>query len=354
MFDSYLEDGRNKAIDFLKLYASILVILGHSMFKFISIGAFANPLYNCIWLTQMPLFMFLSGFLNIKKEKYSKFNLYLYKEAKNALILLWPCFTFMLIICAWYQTSLFEQFKLFYQTPNLWFLWALFIIHLVFDFGLYLANKIKNKFSIVMPLITSISVSLIIVVLSFLLKDRFDFSVLSLKLIAYYIPFYCFGYLFHFLLPKINKWKIASLIVIALAFIILAFECFYFKSIQEFDDGNIKYVAIRYIGSISAIIVSLFIANYLTKLKFISRLSKFGQYSLQSYYLHIIFLRLINFSSGEVALQYLLSFGVTAIMIAMTAGALIIMYFIPYLHLLVFGRSKSIYKFEKKLPKIFQ
>ena len=117
LFDSYLTEGRNKAIDFLKLYASVLVVLCHCMMKFITNNY--SPLFNLIWLTQIPLFMFVSGFTNINISNYNSIGKYFYKLLKNALILLIPCLSFMIVECLLKQISLFDGLTNFYYSPNL-------------------------------------------------------------------------------------------------------------------------------------------------------------------------------------------------------------------------------------------
>lgn len=81
MLKNIRKEGRNLTIDLLKAFAAILVILSHSLLKFIDStqhNLFYNILFNFIWLTQMPLFMFISGFLNNKSEKFKTFRDFLY------------------------------------------------------------------------------------------------------------------------------------------------------------------------------------------------------------------------------------------------------------------------------------
>ena len=353
VFDGYLASGRNKSVDFLKLYAALLVILGHCMAACVTEAA-STPLYNFIWLTEMPLFMFLSGFVNSKIEKVATIKDYFCRLLKNALVLLIPCFVCMLIDCVVYRLSLISRFVEFYYSPNLWFLWALFCIHTVFDLGMYLANKMKSWIRLLLPVAFVLTVSATIILLMFFLRDRFDFSILSFKLIAYYIPFFSLGYLFHLLLPRIVKYKIMNFVVAIVCFLVLVFEVFYFKSIASFDDSSIKYVLIRCIGSTSAIVVSLVLGNCAVKLKFLASLSRFGAFSLESYVLHVRYFALIHFQSETVPIQFLFAFLSFLLLLAMVIATMVILYFIPYAHLCLFGKSFSRYSFEKKLPKILR
>lgn len=350
--------GRIETVDLLKLFAATLVILSHCMMKYISNGT-SNPLFNFIWITQMPLFMFASGFLNIKSERVSTIKQLLYRFLRNALCLLVPCLTFLLIGCFLDSKSPISSIISFYNNPetNLWFLWVLFVIHLVFDLGLFLSNYIKKKISFLIPVLSSLFISIIIFVLMVCLSKKFSFNTLSLKLIAYYIPFYCFGYLFHiFIKSKVPFKKSTSIIsfaVFGVALIIVLFECFFFKSIHSFDDSNLGFVFVRLIGSASSIYLCVFIADLLTKFKWVLKVSKFGSFSLQAYFIHIILLRFLSFSSEFVVAQWAIAFGAASLLIAMIALILGTIYFIPFLHLAIFGKSFSFYKFEKKIPKIF-
>ena len=357
-FSTLEKIGRIETIDLLKLFAAILVILSHCMMKYISDGV-SNPLFNFIWLTQMPLFMFASGFLNIKAEKVSTIKKFFYRTLRNVLCLLVPCFTFLLIGCLLDSKSIFDAFVSFYKNPetNLWFLWVLFIIHLVFDFGLYLSNFVKRKFGFLMPVLLSLFVSLIVFILMVCLSKQFSFSTLSLKLIAYYIPFYCFGFLFHIFInlksPFTKRMSIISFIVLGISLIVVLFECFFFKSIHSFDDFNISFLIIRLVGSVCAIYLCVFIADLFIRFRCVLKVSKFGGYSLQAYYIHILLLRFLNYSNENIFAQWAIAFGSASLLILMIALILTIMYFIPFLHLLIFGKSFSFYKFEKKIPKIF-
>ena len=147
--------------------------------------------------------------------------------------------------------------------------------------------------------------------------------------------------------------NVISYIIIALMTSVLLFECFYFKSIYEFDDSRISLLLIRIIGSVCAILVCTFLANLLCKFKTQRIISKCGAFTLESFYIHLLFLRHMKFSTGNGFIYYFQSFGVSLLLLAIVAFITIVMYFVPYFHLLIFGKSFSRYEFEKKLPKVF-
>ena len=354
MFSVYKKEGHIEAIDLLKLFALLLVIFGHSIIKCVADWS-SGPIYNFVWLTQMPLFMFAAGFVNNKINKINCFFDYIKSEGKIALTLLIPCLSFLLINCAIFKTSVLDAFINFFKNPetNLWFLWVLFVIHSIFNLGILISNKIKFKLSIFIPFAVSTLFSVIVFVLMFVFGSKFNSQVLSVKLIAYYMPFYCFGNIFNlFIKSELSNKKVSDIclkIIVVLSFVILLFECFYFKSIYSFDDSNIKFLLIRIIGSVASIIVCVFVFGLLSKISLFKKASQLGKYSLQSYYLHIIILKFISWSSDVVLTQWLLCIGAFFLLVASVAVCLVVFYYIPFMNLILFGKSKSKYKFEEKL-----
>lgn len=361
MFKQFREENKRiHAIDFLKLFASILVIFSHCMLKYIYKGD-SNPLFNLIWLTQMPLFMFASGLVAPSLKKVSSIKQFGYRTLKNALLLLFPCLTYMLFSSLISSKTLSTLIIDFYKNPesNLWFLWVLFWIHFFFDGATLLSNKIKSRISIFTPDIFCILLSAIIFVFIFVFGKRFDFSTLSIKLFAYYLPFFVFGHLsIIFLKSHLMENKKVSISLVVLFFVslvILIAEIFLFKSIYRFNDSDLSRLFFRVVGSVCAIIVFLFITDFLTgKYSSCQKISKYGAFSLQSYYLHLLFIKFLNYSTSMVQYQWFLSFVSGCILIGMVIASITVLYFVPLSHLLVFGKSFSFYKFEKKLPKILR
>lgn len=357
-FATYIKRQRIESIDLVKAAATLFVILGHCISKFTATG-FSTPLFNFIWLLQIPLFMFASGFLSAKEKPVSSFRQFGYRLAKNCLSLLYPCITFLLISCLFSWTNPLDSLISFFYNPQtgLWFLWVLFVIHFLFDSGIYLSSFLPHKVAKFFPVLLTLSVSLAIIVLIAFCKG-FNSSILSFKLLAYYIPFFCLGYLFRLLLFTdfftTKKGSIFAVLFFLLSVAVLFFEIFFFDSIYAFDDSNPKYLFIRFIGSLFGVYFFIFIADLLCRTKFFIQVSRVGKFSLESYYLHIIVLRFLNFSANEPLYQWLISIGASLLLIISVGLIIAVSYFIPFSHLLLFGKSFSPYKFEKKLPKIFR
>ena len=353
------ESKRIHYIDLLKFFASILVILSHCLIKYVA-NFDSTPLFNLIWLTQMPLFIFLAGVCEASAKKLVSFNQLFTRFVKHFFVLVFPCFTFMILKWAMFNLSLLDQFIDFYNNPesNLWFLWVLFLIHVIFELGIFVGNKVNKKWSIAIPFIVSAAVCLVIFILMF--TTEFDFSILGFRLLAYYLIFFCFGYLFKLILnSRVLRFKSIQIIiwlVSAIALITLLFEMFYFRSIYSFSDTNILQVLVRMIGSVSSIIVFMVFGNLICSFRFIRKISYFGRFSLESYFIHILVLSFLTYSvvNQSLVIQYLTAFGSTLLLVAAISIILLIMYFVPYSHLIIFGKSWSFYKFEQKLPTLFR
>ena len=359
MFSSFREEGRNKSIDLIKLIASLIVIFGHCMMHHIS-DASSTPLYNFIWLTQMPLFMFASGFVANKKQKFLTIKSYFLIELKHFFVLVIPCLTYLVLTSLIYKKNIGSSFVDFFYDPqtNLWFLWVLFVIHIFFDFGLFVSTKIENKASFLVPVIIVAFFTIVVFSSTIIQNNDFNYSILSIKLIAYYIPFFCLGYLFNLcvktgLFEKKN-WKIISYIGLGLCLLIVLFECFHFKSIFEFDDSNFIYLIIRVIGSLSCIFLIVGITDVIINITFFRKISRLGRFSLESYYLHILYLPIFTYSMNNQAGQWGLCFATFNLAVIFVTLTLVIIYFIPFLHLIIFGKSFSYYSIEKKIPLILR
>ena len=131
---------RNPLIDVLKGFTIILVVMGHAS-QWFSGDDRTNPFYVTIYAFHMPLFMFLSGYVNFNAR--GELNL-----SKRFQVLVIPFFVWFLI-SAIYHEYIFNEIELwenlcrliYEPTRGMWFLWLLFWECAL----LYLALKI-NKY----------------------------------------------------------------------------------------------------------------------------------------------------------------------------------------------------------------
>lgn len=130
---------RNSLIDVLKGFAIILVVMGHAS-QWFSDDDRSNPFYVTIYAFHMPLFMFLSGYVNFNTR--GKLNL-----GKRFQVLVIPFFVWFLI-SAIYHSYILDIEKvwehlcvlIYKPTQGMWFLWLLFWECAL----LYLALKINK------------------------------------------------------------------------------------------------------------------------------------------------------------------------------------------------------------------
>ena len=130
---------RNSLIDVLKGFAIILVVMGHAS-QWFSDDDRSNPFYVTIYAFHMPLFMFLSGYVNFNTR--GELNL-----GKRFQVLVIPFFVWFLI-SAIYHSYILDIEKvwehlcvlIYKPTQGMWFLWLLFWECAL----LYLALKINK------------------------------------------------------------------------------------------------------------------------------------------------------------------------------------------------------------------
>lgn len=358
--------GRIFSFDLVKAFAAFFVVVGHVFMGFVANGT-SNPIMNAIWLAQMPLFMICSGCLAPSRSKVDSPRKLLYVIARNALVLLFPCLTFAIIkgILSGGGLPNFQKYLLaiiFEPETNLWFLIVLFELHAVYAFGLFLFSKVRSRYGRnLLPLVFLACFEIAFLALIFV--AHVNENILGIKLFAYYANFYALGVAVSFFLKTDfvgKKWvNIVSYVLFAVSLCVYAFLCFYFDSIMNFDDGDIRLLITRVTGSLFACYFWFCICGIITKFKFGKGLSVLGRYSLECYYLHILFNtfvfgRLVSLADLDVGLQWVAAFGISLAEIASVAVSLGILYFIPYGHLIIFGKSHSFYRFENNLPKIFR
>jgi len=126
--DEALVQGRDHHIDALKGVAIILVVLGHSI-------QVNNPefdrslLFRVVFSFQMPLFMFLSGYI-IHTQLHYSYGEYIRKNSIRLLIpfLVWHLISYVILRFS-QDVSLAAHFWTLIKSPSagLWFLWVLFL-----------------------------------------------------------------------------------------------------------------------------------------------------------------------------------------------------------------------------------
>lgn len=185
------------AIDYLKAFAIVLVVMGHSFPDVTTIAGISNPflrlLHEIIYLFHMPLMFLISGYLASKvlrqKAEFNEHISYI-KTRFNRLIIPYLCVGLLYlpakIIFSAYANKPYDLSNLwqilFGENPNggLWFLYVLFIIQCTFVFILKKDNLRTIFFN-------ALIVALIVVC------TKIGFYRIDDAL--YYAPFYVLGFL---------------------------------------------------------------------------------------------------------------------------------------------------------------
>lgn len=206
------EKNKLNEIVLIRVFTILSVVLGHSMIVYSSLwtaydmrvpSPFFNNLKDVINIYQMPLFIFVSGylfyFLRIEKEKYAKFSDFFVGKAKRLLIPFAVVGVFYMIplrllghYSGYTGKSMFRLIAidlfLGVDSGNLWFLPCLFAIFILFYFFTKYAKvaTIQFYFFVMMYIVANASV--------------FMPNVLFIKNILYYSLFFFLGYYVRFLL----------------------------------------------------------------------------------------------------------------------------------------------------------
>lgn len=290
---------RNRTFDLLKLYAMLSVVLDHSLQHMIGGTIQSTQLYNWIFLSQMPIFMFVAGFfaLNGIDKSYTVRGI-LKKVGKTIASLLIPFISYSLIVSLIVKKNLvFSSFL--YPDNSLWFIWALMWMHIIMILAQLISKVISSKYlgKVFLSLVFYCVGLLPIGIVYIHYPELFDS-----KLIVFYSGFYMSGYVYaviekRFCLLKNNMLK---MICIPIAAIIVAVVMFEHPTIM-YDNETVKNIAVRCLGSISAVILMLYLSSFAVRCKWVEKISVFGVLSLELYFVHLIMLRLNFFNSTDVS-----------------------------------------------------
>jgi len=198
---------RDYGIDWLRAFAIVLMVIGHSIQYSLVTDFDSNLLFRFIYSFHMPLFIFISGYL-----AHSGYNHgFLWKRVR---LLIVPFLVWMVLYAFYYRRLDLQQgnwaiLPSYYwdviQFPGkggLWFLWALFLIDVVY----HLLQKTKYFYLF----------SLLFLLMLYVAAPFWDFpNYYGVGLLRFYYPFFLLGCLFRQrnLIKKINLPIILFLII---------------------------------------------------------------------------------------------------------------------------------------------
>ena len=279
------------------MYAMLSVVLDHSLQHMFGESVQSSQLYNWIFLSQMPIFMFVSGYfaLHEMKKEYSakQFRIKIEKKVLNLFI---PFLSFAILSSILSGKNI--VFKAIINPQNsLWFLWALMWIQIIMLISQQITKSL-TKDSIIRVAI-SIGVYMVLLVplgILFVLRP----SLFDTKLIIFYSAFFLFGYFYSSLervwkILKSDKWKVICLPVL---FFMVAFVMIKHPTII-YDDESLINILYRLIGSFATILLMLYLSSVVIKIKWIEKIAKYGEISLEMYYTHLLLIRIPFFDSQD-------------------------------------------------------
>ena len=256
---------RDRTFDLLKLYAMLSVVLDHSLQHMIGGSIQSTQLYNWIFLSQMPIFMFVAGYFSLNGvDKYYSLLDYWQRIGKTTISLLIPFISYSIIVSIIGHKNL-VVLSFLYPDYSLWFLWALMWMHILMITSQQVSRTIvKSHFNKVVFSLIFYIVELIPVGIIYLIYP----GLFGSKLVIFYSVFFLSGYVYselekrYSLLEK-DKLKILCLLVTV---IIVAFVMIKHPTVME-ERETLSNIIVRCIGSFSAVILMLYLSSFALKSK---------------------------------------------------------------------------------------
>ena len=342
---------RNNAIDAVKGFAILLVMIGHCI-VLNGLDATDPFLYDVIKSIQMPLFMLVSGVLAATEVKRTGSGSEFKKLPSRAVSYLVPFFSWFVIVHVYVHAKagtlsvmMFgkELKELLLQTDRgLWFLMTLFVATVCVMVAQTVADKAVAQKSTAKKLLVFLAVSACIYLL-FFQQSRMGNTWLSPSLTLQYFPFYLMGYAANGYGIKLPKAEPVIVAVMSAIFILMAA----FMDLSAPVDGIITLglqMLASFLGTISCFAIVYRLAERRQKkTENQGFLSFIGLYTLEIYVLHFRFARLLGLAEKGLQLYSLEGILWTALafvlMSALTAVSIIILQRIPLVSFLLFGKK---------------
>nr|MBQ8253569.1 acyltransferase [Lachnospiraceae bacterium] len=364
---------RNKAIDTVKGFAIVLVMIGHCI-VLNGLNESDPYIYDAIKSVQMPLFMLVSGVLASYGVQKNGCGEGLKKLPQRCAAYLVPFFSWFVLVHFYTHgkagTLSFSVFwkelkELLFQTDRgLWFLMTLFVATVCVMSAQLAADKLvpnrgKEKgdgTAVWKKAAAFLAVSLFLYAL-FFVQSRSGNTFLSPSLMLHYFPFYLMGYVVNgygtVMLKKAGEtpagaqlFKRAESVLTVLFLLVFVFMVIRLDLTAPLDGiGTLAIqMAASFFGTVSVYLIVYRLAQrYQKKTEKPGFLSFVGIYTLEIYVLHFRFARLLglaekelNFYSPEGIGWIVLSF---LLMSLLTAVSVIILQRIPVVSYLLFGKK---------------
>lgn len=329
---------RNIAIDVVRGFAMLLVVLGHTISGTVKEYS-ESLLFQAIWTLQMPLFIVISGYVTryssrlVDSDGLRKFI----KKRTLAYLLPWGVWTIAVRGLIFGQSNMLNIKDLLWHMDNgYWFLVTIWTISMIYGISDLLSNKwFKERRMNVFAHLFFCGIGLMgLAVVGYLIGLDF----FAIKLTIYYLPIYLLGYIYgqiqNWVMERANgKCFINIIIVVSLALWLAAIKRFDFFA----GGDNLMMIIGRFItSSLGCIaVIGLFI-NIMGGEEKIKVLNWIGVHSLEVYLTHYLFLNLVPalhqpvLASMEgmftIVMNYLITLSLTVIVIKMVRGNSVLNY----------------------------
>lgn len=338
---------RDSYVDFLRGFAMLLVVLGHTMTS-VTINSQSSVLFNIVWSLQIPMFILISGYVTRYSRKANNIKglFTLFGRRTVSYLLPWAIWTFFIrgLILGHFKSADYLSL-LWNMDSGYWFLVTLWTITVIFEFSRFISKKITNKQAVYI-IVTGIFYAVGFGLLT-LIGKIFGFSFFAIKLTLYYMPYYFAGFIFGELKDKLFAARfgkrICQIIVAVCAAVWVVF-------IVKFDlyglSEGIGDIILRVTASVTGCVAvfGLLKAVYSTFGKVSSFFVWCGINSLEIYLMHNCFLGLIKASvkPGFLSAKGLLFIAVNYIAtVIITVVCVKLLKSNPYTDFLLFGKKKK-------------
>ena len=295
---SFFCGDRDAKFDLLKLWALLSVILDHSLQRWI-VDCQKTQLYNFIFLSQMPIFMYVAGFFaffqgdKIYRADVKRIVVMFLRRLMNLFI---PFISFAIIKSIIVQDFSNIYLCFFYPQLSLWFIYSLMWMEILIMASQVLSNLLIKNNEIVRELIPL--VIYVVLLTPFIVIFLKKIELFDSKLICYYSIYFIFGYFWHFLANRIRlEKKVVAYAIAFLTCLICLISVMILRPNIIFDNETLINTLFRVVGSIACIILIYIICFCATKLRAFRLASKIGRLSLEFYYVHLLVLLIPLFVS---------------------------------------------------------
>ncbi len=287
---------RNVKIDIVRGMAILMVLMGHTLSSFTDHGN--SLLCNIIFSVQMPLFMIISGYVckySTPVENFRGFGKRLWKRTYS-LLLPWVVWTVLRFLLTPMEQSVFSYLKyiIFHMDSGYWFLVSLWTIDFIVSLSDLTAHALSRKRAGVKTLLQIGAIVILFIALAGL-GLLVGMNAFAIKLSLYYLPFYCLGYyagVFGERIWNTRAGKVCIDVFIALALVAYAVLITRFQ-LQELPE-SLGYIALRILVSLLGSAILFYAVDKIPSGKWQNGLILAGQYSLELYVLHILFLNILS------------------------------------------------------------